>query len=42
MLTKLLEILSRCWQILIHHQLDEEAEVLVPVETDPRETIVQY
>ena len=37
----LLKILSRRWQIFIHHEFEEEAEVLVSMEADPGEAIVE-
>ena len=40
-LEELFEILSRRWQIFIHHQLDHEAKVLVTVEANPGQLVIQ-
>ena len=37
----LFEILSRRRQILVHHEFEEEAEVLVSMEADPGEAIIE-
>jgi hypothetical protein len=38
---ELFEKLARCRQIFVHHQFDQEAEVLVAVEANPGEAIVE-
>ena len=38
----LFECLSRRWKTLIHEDLDEEAKVLVSVETYPRKAVVEH
>ena len=40
-LEELFEILSRRWQIFIHHQLDHESKVLVTVEANPGQLVIQ-
>ena len=37
----LFESLARRWKVLVHEDLDEEPEVLVPVEADPGEAVVE-
>lgn len=41
MCKELLEILSCRWQIFVHHQFEEEAEVLIAMEADPCECVVE-
>ena len=40
-LEELLEVLTSWWQIFIHHDFNEKAEILVPVEANPSETVIK-
>ena len=36
------EELSRAWQILVHHELQQEAKVLITMETNPSERVIEH
>jgi len=36
-----LEVLTCCWQVLVHHQSNKKSKILVTVEANPSETVVE-